>query len=549
MTSTRATASPPLAGTPDAGATLAALRILRPDLVAPFRAALPGARAAVLARLWGALAREPLPGLTARHQRTGTLEVTLALANRLAGPREVERCAGPSSSGAADTIAPGPAVEPGHEHLTDLDAGTSVCGPVWVADAFAVPPDGLALTCDGRAFDDPAELARALGWPERFVAELANSVANLALGRAAQPPTAPPWRDPSDAEQSVVDGHPLHPGCRTRHGMTTADVLAYAPEHRPLVALPLVAVPAGHWLSTGERLPPLLPMHPWQFDHVRDRYPWLRPTGEVVHARPLMSLRTLSDGARQLKTAVDVQMTSAVRTVSPAALHNGPAISALLARLGGVDVLAETAAGAALVDGEPCRSLAVVVRQGSPAGAVPLAALTTTGDPVAFVGRLAGALLPPLFALLRRGVALEAHGQNTLAVVADKRITGIAYRDMGGVRISPRLLRAHGVEPPPLHGDVPCDDPEVLRTKVYASAGVALAERVAALSRAHGVEPAVLWRRVAQEIRDVPGAEPADLAGLFASALPVKATTAMRLAADPLADRWATLPNPLAEYA
>jgi hypothetical protein len=33
---------------------------------------------------------------------------------------------------------------------------------------------------------------------------------------------------------------------------------------------------------------------------------------------------------------------------------------------------------------------------------------------------------------------------------------------------------------------------------------------------------------------------------LFGDTLPVKATTAMRLASDPLTDVWATLPNPLA---
>jgi len=33
-------------------------------------------------------------------------------------------------------------------------------------------------------------------------------------------------------------------------------------------------------------------MHPWQYEHVLDDYPWLRPTGRTVAARPLMSLRT-----------------------------------------------------------------------------------------------------------------------------------------------------------------------------------------------------------------------------------------------------------------
>ncbi len=57
--------------------TIDELRWVRPDLVEPFRAALPGARATVLGRLWGAFAREPLPGVTARHREGETLIVTL----------------------------------------------------------------------------------------------------------------------------------------------------------------------------------------------------------------------------------------------------------------------------------------------------------------------------------------------------------------------------------------------------------------------------------------------------------------------------------------
>src|SRR2546423_5163021 len=77
------------------------------------------------------------------------------------------------------------------------------------------------------------------------------------------------------------------------------------------------------------------------------------------------------------KPSVDVQMTSAVRPVPPAAVRNGPVVSALLADLGsraGIGVLREVAAGAVLVDGQPCRSLAMVRRAGAgpPQGTAPL---------------------------------------------------------------------------------------------------------------------------------------------------------------------------------
>ncbi len=533
---------------PDAAQTRAALADCRPDLLAAYDAALPGARAAVLARLWGALAREPLAGVSGRARHGDRLTVTLADGRRLCGP--------------ADAAAP-----------------------------FAPAGPGLAVDLDGDRHDDPAGLLTALALPgatARLAGEVANSVANLALARAARPdpPGGPPALHalaarPTDAladvEQYVVDGHPLHPCCRTRTGMSTREVLAYAPEHRPLLTLPVYRVPAGRWFGDA---PPLLVVHPWQRDHVLDAYPWLLPVGTYRPARPLMSLRTLAPagGGAHVKTAVDVQMTSAVRTVSPAAVRNGPRLSALLHTLTAdqphLSVLRETSAGAALVDGRPSRSLACLTRQAPrlAAGevAVPLAALAAPspadgrplvteavrhayqGDPVAFLADLAQVLLPPLLVLLHRGVALEAHGQNTLVVLRDGRPRRLLYRDLGGVRVSPARLRAHGVEPPQLHGDLGTDDPDALRTTLGAALGTATGEQVAVRSRAHGTEPATLWRAVAAVARatyaGLPGAA-GDATALLTGPLPVKATTAMRLADDPLDPRWAHLDNPLAAHA
>jgi hypothetical protein len=190
----------------------------------------------------------------------------------------------------------------------------------------------------------------------------------------------------------------------TARGLTAADVLAFAPEHRPTVDLPVVAVPADRWLSTGAGLPPRLVMHPWQWARIRPDHPDLTDTGERRCARPLMSLRTLATADAHVKTAVTAGMTSATRTVSAAALYNGPVLSAFLRTMPGLEVLAERAGGAVLVDGEPSRHLAMIVRDAPRLGpderALPVAALTTADDPVTFVGRFAGLLLPPLFALL-----------------------------------------------------------------------------------------------------------------------------------------------------
>jgi siderophore synthetase component len=111
----------------------------------------------------------------------------------------------------------------------------------------------------------------------------------------------------------------------------------------------------------------------------------------------------------------------------------------------------------------------------------------------------------------------------------------LLYRDFGGVRVSPRALRRHGIDPPPLRGDIPTDDPADLETKVLASAvATVLAGLVTHLARRFHTEPAALWAAVPPHPRLRDRAD-----------LPLKATTAMRLA-DTVDDIWTTVPNPLA---
>jgi siderophore synthetase component len=516
--------------TADPQDTRAALTQHRPDLVAGYDAALPGARAQILSRLLGALHREPLPGVTGRRPDRSRLHIGLADGRTLDAP--------------ADAAAP-----------------------------FADPPDGLTARLDGTDHDDPGTLIRALGLPghtARLATEVDNSVANLALAHArpAGVPTlaglAGDPDGPGRAEQSVIDGHPLHPCCRTRGGMSVADVLAYAPEHAPVLRLHRLRVPADRWYGDA---PPVLLAHPWQAQRLKDRHPWLTGDGETAPVRPLMSLRTVAplDGGDHVKTAVDVQLTSAVRTVSPAAVHNGPRLSSLLATLTAdlpLDVLTEYAAGAVLVDGHPHRSLAHLRRAAPPTApgqvSVPLAALTAgrgrplldavvaahARDPYAWLTALTAVLVPPMLTVLHRGVALEAHGQNTLVVLRGGRPVRILYRDLGGIRVSTARLRAHGVESPPLHGDLPCDDPTVLRSKLAATLfGTVLAEQVTLLTRRHGAEAARCWEIIAAAVRRV---GTPDVRTLLRDPVPVKATTAMRLADDPLSDIWAWQDNPMA---
>ncbi|MEZ7126506.1 IucA/IucC family protein [Nonomuraea sp. AD125B] len=554
----------------------AELATVRPALSAAYAAAVPGARAAVLGRLWRSLLHEPLPGIvtspghTAQH---GCLppeggEVVLADGRRLRGPER-------------------------RPH-----------------DLGEVP----VLWLDGTPYREPAALLAALGLPgsARLTADLANSVASLALSRANARPNVHPGvhpnarvharrehpRVPEDHEQDVVDGHPYHPCCRNRPGVSVAEQLAYMPEHRPVVALDLVAVPAadclvsGPWpdaLTDGGRL--LLPVHPWQSEHVLPDL-GVRPYRKgAIPARPLMSVRTLAplDGGPHLKTAFTTRMTSAVRDISPGSIRDCVPLSDLLTELSrraaGPRMIRYLAGAAATVKGEFSADLAVMLREPTRAFAgsadvLPLAAVTadagtrgagTPGavapgavapsavasgavdDPAAWLAAFARLALPAALRLLAAGAALEAHGQNLLVVLDGRgRPARLAYRDLADVRLSPARLARHGVEVPPVAARLLHDDPGVLHAKLYGSLiGTTFGGLVAGFSGGDRDAEAGLWRIVRDAAREAFDGLPcdpdvrADREALFAPYLMVKAHLLAQLDGTPPGDNWIKLPNPL----
>jgi IucA / IucC family/Ferric iron reductase FhuF-like transporter len=503
------------------------LAAVRPGLVPRYTAELPGARAAVLSRLWRALAHEPLPWIAGRSYDGGELVLTLADGRRLRGPG-----ADPYATGA---------------RVTAVLLGSAVHG-------------------------DPARLMAALGVPHGggLADELADSTVSLALSRADQPD---PGRDPDTGwgwEQRVVDGHPFHPNCRSRPGFSVAEQLAYGPEHRPVVRLGTVPVPvdrclvSGTWpaeLRDGHRL--LIPVHPWQAAHVlkrgergeraaagRDaRLPDTAAAGTaVLDAHPLMSLRTLalSGGPRtpHVKTALSTRLTSSVRDISVGSVRTSAALSAFAAslepRTGGLLHITRTLGAA--TDGSP--DLAAVLREspqsyaGTGERVLPVAALATTSLPrsPSWLARFARLALTAGLRLLELGVALEAHGQNLLVVLdgADAPVR-LVYRDLADIRVGPARLAAHGIAVPELPARMVTDDVTVLRRKLFGSlVGGALAGTAGSA--------AALRTALESAVTDLPRTP--DLIALCEEPLPVKALTLMRLSRGTPGDRWATLPNP-----
>lgn len=493
----------------------AELSALRPDLVPRYAAALPGARAAVLTRLWRALAHEPLPWITGREPGGDALVLRLADGRRLHGPR---------------------------------------------ADPYATSGYVTEVRLGAEAYDDPARLMTALAVPHGggFAAELGHSAASLALSRAAREPVTSSWPVHDwEWEQRVVDGHPYHPNCRSRPGFSVAEQLAYGPEHRPVVRLGLVPVPAGEclvsggWpkdLRDGKRL--LIPVHPWQAAHVLKRS---GSGGPELPAHPLMSLRTLAlpggpqPKAPHVKTSLSARLTSSVRDISVGSVAASAALSAfgetLAARTDGLLHVTRTL-GAATPDSP---ELAAVLRE-SPAvyagpgeHVVPVAALAGTGLPASpgWTARFARLALTVGLRLLELGVALEAHGQNLLLVVsASGAPLRLVYRDLADIRVGPARLARHGVAlPDGLPARILTDDESALRRKLFGSLVAGSLAQTVGSGTALG---AVLGAAV----RDLPRTP--DLVALCERPLPAKALTLMRLSPGMPGDQWAELPNPLA---
>ncbi|MFI6012242.1 IucA/IucC family protein [Streptomyces sp. NPDC051243] len=492
---------------PSAEAEVAAeLADARPELASRYAAELPGARAAVLTRLWRALAYEPLPWVTLRERRRDGLTLRLSDGRRLHGPH---------------------------------------------ADPFATAAYVTAVRLDETSYDDPARLLTDLCVPHgtSFAAELGHSVASLALSRAGQDAHSKEWpRHDWEWEQRVVDGHPFHPNCRSRPGFSVAEQLAYGPEHRPVVTLGRVPVRAeeclvtGEWpqgMRDGERL--LIPVHPWQAEHVLKR-----PHDDGIAAHPLMSLRTLAlPAGPHVKTALSARLTSSVRDISVYSIGLSATLSAfaetLAARMDGLLHVTRTL-GAATA-GSP--DLAAVVRESPQVYAapgervVPVAALATTELPEspAWLGEFARLALSVGLRLLELGVALEAHGQNLLVVLsADGSPVRLVYRDLADIRVSPARLARHGIPVPELTGRIVTDDVPALRRKLFGS----LAAGALAGTAGSG---AALRGALETAVRDLPGT--GDLAALREEALPTKALTLMRLSPGSPGDQWAQLPNPL----
>ncbi len=620
-------------------AALAALRSGYPALAARYGAALRHARAVALGKLWVALSRERIDGLVPSAS-AGRATLLLPAGTRLSAPPAIAEAFAEHPAGLAVTL------HGACQQLIDHPVAllTAVMAAMAARPHRADADRWLQLSAE--LGDSVANHALALvgesSRRDRLAIDRApgENAVRLAARRAAADPAFSPL---ALFEQAVVDGHPLHPCARVRGGMTVQELFSYAPEWVDEVAVRIVAIAKSSFAQPsvgrlgmtallrrghpeaadaadahlrGARLDPadyeLLPVHPWQLGRVlADRYADALAGRRVIAvprarilARPLLSLRTLAPTtdrqAAHLKTAVDIRLTTATRVISPATVHNGPLMSALLAAIcqrergfGGRFVsLAELASGSyrPTPDGplDAAASLAAIAREsperhaGDGEVALPVAALAARsplsrrpllaavleelasthrgarGDRAAcFLASYCGCALPALFAWLSRwGVALEAHGQNAVVVLRNGLPVRLLYRDFGSIRVSTARLIHSGLRPPALVGALPTDDEDELRAGLFFPlVNNNLGQVVAALARVGETDAARLWRLVARCCRSAYTAltaDPAitvqasrDEAALFGPTLPAKSMLRVQMSANPHAPQWVAVPNPL----
>lgn len=317
--------------------------------------------------------------------------------------------------------------------------------------------------------------------------------------------------DLSYSESLVLEGHPTHPLTKTKLPLTLEEIRCYAPEFEKIIPLHIMLVSASHMMTTSMEndeqyivnqiipelkdklqsfLKPLdleinnyraIFVHPWQYDHViGERFKtWISdkiliPTPFTVESKATLSFRTMEllHHPFHIKLPVNVQATSAVRTVSTVTTVDGPKLSYALQEMLNIypelKVAAEPFGEYVDVDADLARQLACIVREKpvlTQEGSTIVSASLVNRNPVdddvivdsyikwinnelttesieQFIRQYTSTLVRPLIAYIQDyGIALEAHMQNTIVNLGPNYQINFLVRDLGGSRIDLQTLK------------------------------------------------------------------------------------------------------------
>ncbi|GAX90009.1 hypothetical protein EFBL_1635 [Effusibacillus lacus] len=367
-----------------------------------------------------------------------------------------------------------------------------------------------------------------------------------------------------------------------------------------------------------------VPVHPWQLERAIpkiykdeiERGIVVPVAGFSVPGWATSSFRTVvprTDEGRvrlAIKVAVDSQMTSTVRSISANTTNNAPVFTRLIRtvmqrepQLAGTFVpVCEVAGFNFKVDAKEqdheartakSRNLSTVLRENVESfvkpdelaivGSALYAESPVTGKLILvelvemyaktsgeqslrwaafqFVSDYAAMALPGFLTLMvKYGIGLEGHLQNSVPVFRDGRPVRMLFRDWGGARICGKRLEEQGLHVNFYPGSVTVTDSvKEMRNKVfYTVFQNHIGEIILQICKCFGVPERELWqeiRRISDEVFDRLEADPehaekaiADKEALYQAEVDHKALTKMRLATEEKGYCYSTVPNPLHEF-
>ncbi|SEM51098.1 Siderophore synthetase component [Mesobacillus persicus] len=447
-------------------------------------------------------------------------------------------------------------------------------------------------------------------------------------------------------EQLSVSGHLLHPCTKSKIGLSIDEIMDYSAEFDSSVPVYFAAIHkeiAYHnpkiksedihqfWLKEYPELASemtkvclennqnfddfyIIPVHPWQKEHTMSSlYSEEIAKGQILFAetsvpvKPTLSVRTVLPEKKNfhMKLPINVQMTSAVRTISPNSIHNGPEITLILneilkreeslndtlAIIGeeiGVRFQSNDASEPNFRDRN--KNLSYLIRK-TPASfleerehAVVACALfnlspvtndllvyeifdqfhlrnaenTLQENLVLFFEKYMTVVLSSVIPLMTKyGIGLEAHLQNTLIVLQEYEPVKVVIRDLGGVRIDTNRLERKGFYGSYFPGSATINPDEVgMQNKVIHTVFQShIGELTYYLAKKYGVSEQYFWDLVKQICTDIfeeLGKDEtiranieSDRAAILGKTVQTKALTLMRLTDDVTDYAFIDLPNPL----
>ncbi|WP_270180852.1 IucA/IucC family protein [Alkalihalobacillus sp. CinArs1] len=377
-------------------------------------------------------------------------------------------------------------------------------------------------------------------------------------------------------EQLILEGHHLHPGAKTKIGLSQSDVFRFSPEFHQSFGVRFVAVDRAFVMTTAQTkrmledhfydewkqcleeleeigLEPntydIIPVHEWQFEHVvPDLYEKEIKNGTVrlikgvmLEAQATSSFRTVhvkNKKAPSLKLAVNSQMTSTVRSISTQTAMNSTLFTIMMTTIMNEEKQLENfvplneIAGMAFKSEEELKSrnLTMLLREsideklmdGEVAIAGPalyarsplsdasiLAELVDEFAKVNNIPKRQAAfpffneyiekVIPGYLTLMvKYGIALEGHLQNSIPVFKNGRLSRFFFRDWGGSRIYQARLKQQGIDVSFAPGSVSVTDKvSDMHNKLYYTVFQNhLGEVIRQLVQYSGIKEEEFWKQV-----------------------------------------------------